>query len=178
MKTYDVCIIGSGASGGMTAQVLTEAGLDCVMLEAGPMRPVSQFPIHRIRRWNLPGRGLHGHYFQEWLSETGFLADEKKEPYTVAGQDHFAFWRVRAVGGKSLFWVGVAPRFGPEEFQPLDDYNAKWPVRYEEIAPYMTVSKRELASLRPSRQLGPSPGTKALRPSRPRPAKASGAVSR
>ena len=34
-KTYDVCIIGSGAGGGTAAQVLTEGGLSVVMLEAG-----------------------------------------------------------------------------------------------------------------------------------------------
>ena len=118
MKVYDVCMIGSGASGGMSANVLTKAGLDCVMLEAGPMKPVSQFPTHRIRRWDLPGRGLKGDYFQEWLTQTGFLADQAKEPYSEAGKNHFAFWRVRAVGGKSLFWAAVTPRFGPEEFQP------------------------------------------------------------
>ena len=32
-----MCIIGSGAGGGMAAKVLTEGGADVVMLEAGPM---------------------------------------------------------------------------------------------------------------------------------------------
>ncbi len=35
-KIYDVCIIGSGAGGGTAAKILTEGGLNVVMLEAGP----------------------------------------------------------------------------------------------------------------------------------------------
>ena len=34
--TYDVCIIGSGAGGGMAAHALTRTGARVVMLEAGP----------------------------------------------------------------------------------------------------------------------------------------------
>src|SRR5204862_2096962 len=34
-KQYDVCIIGSGAGGGMAAHALTKAGADVIVLEAG-----------------------------------------------------------------------------------------------------------------------------------------------
>jgi choline dehydrogenase-like flavoprotein len=33
---YDVLIIGSGASGGMVAHTLTQKGIKCLMLDAGP----------------------------------------------------------------------------------------------------------------------------------------------
>src|SRR2546426_11469210 len=34
-KQYDVCIVGSGAGGGMAAHALTQTGADLIVLEAG-----------------------------------------------------------------------------------------------------------------------------------------------
>lgn len=31
---------------------------------------------------------------------------------------------------------GVTPRFSPDEFQPKDDFDAHWPITYEEVAPF------------------------------------------
>ena len=36
-KIYDVCVVGSGAGGGLAARLLRETGTDVAMLEAGPM---------------------------------------------------------------------------------------------------------------------------------------------
>ena len=39
-ETVDVLIVGSGHSGGMAAKILTEKGISCLMLNAGPVAEV------------------------------------------------------------------------------------------------------------------------------------------
>ena len=64
-SAYDVLIIGSGASGGMTAYNLTRKGIKCLMLDAGPpvdfararvTKPVYELPY---RGFGKPGRLAH-----------------------------------------------------------------------------------------------------------------------
>lgn len=166
-KIYDVAIIGSGAAGGMTAHVLTGKGLDVAMLEAGPLRSIADLPVHRLRRWNLPYRGLRGDYLDEWLQATHFLADNTKEPYAWEGKEAFEWVRVRAVGGKSLFWAGVTPRFSPDEFQPKDDWDTHWPVRYEDIAPYYDRVEEMIGVTSTVEGAGAFPLNRGLKPQKP-----------
>src|SRR5256886_5915776 len=59
-KTYDAVIVGSGAAGGMAAHVLTEQGMDVLMLEAGEKVDIKQnSPKVRSMQWALdqPPRG-------------------------------------------------------------------------------------------------------------------------
>ena len=57
-KLYDVCIIGSGAGGGTAAKILTEGGLNVVMLEAGPpLNPERDYKEH-LWPYDLPHRGI------------------------------------------------------------------------------------------------------------------------
>jgi choline dehydrogenase-like flavoprotein len=57
-KVWDVCIVGSGAAGGTAAKVLTEGGLNVVMLEAGPMLNPGIHYTEHLWPYNLPHRGV------------------------------------------------------------------------------------------------------------------------
>ena len=80
---YDAVIIGSGASGGIAAKVLVEAGLKVAMLEAGPLRKhLVDFPYHAPWPYDDPHR-----LFKEGKSER----QKMKEKYAF-GPNAFAPW--------------------------------------------------------------------------------------
>src|SRR3989441_12478944 len=86
-KVYDVCIIGSGAAGGTAAKVLTEGGLNVVMLEAGPaFNPEKDYKEH-VWPYQLPHRGggiggkLKNGVGDEFMPPNGAWEIEG-EPYT------------------------------------------------------------------------------------------------
>src|SRR5207248_10079924 len=59
-KTYDAVVVGSGAAGGMAAHVLTEQGMDVLMLEAGKKFDINQIGQElRSMQWpyDHPRRG-------------------------------------------------------------------------------------------------------------------------
>jgi choline dehydrogenase-like flavoprotein len=142
-KTYDVCIIGSGAAGGTAAKVLTEGGLNVVMLEAGPpLDPAQDFKEH-LWPYDLEHRGvgiggkarheLNG----EFLAPNGFWEIDG-EPYTNAPGERFRWFRSRIVGGRTNHWGRIALRFAPVDFKVRshDGMGDDWPLTYEDVAPY------------------------------------------
>lgn len=141
-KTYDVCVIGSGAGGGMAAKVLTEGGLSVALLEAGP--PVNPEKDFKMLMWpyDLPhrGAGVGGHAsenFGEFLAPNGAWHIEG-EPYTSAPGTRFEWFRSRIVGGRTNHWGRIALRFAPVDFKSKtrDGIGDDWPISYEDLAPY------------------------------------------
>jgi choline dehydrogenase-like flavoprotein len=142
-KTYDVCIIGSGAAGGTAAKVLTEGGLSVVMLEAGPpINPETDFKEH-VWPYELEHRGvgvggkLRNALNNEFMAPNGAWTIEG-EPYTSAPGSNFQWFRSRVVGGRTNHWGRIALRFAPVDFRArsTDGMGDDWPITYEEIAPY------------------------------------------
>ncbi len=141
-KVYDVCIIGSGAAGGTAAKILTEGGLNVVMLEAGgPVNPVQDYKEH-VWPYQLPHRGAGvggkaSDNFSEFLAPNGSW-DIEGEPYTTAPGSKFRWFRSRIVGGRTNHWGRIALRFAPVDFKArsTDGMGDDWPISYDDVAPY------------------------------------------
>jgi choline dehydrogenase-like flavoprotein len=138
-KVFDVCIIGSGAGGGMAAKVLTEAGADVALLEAGPMwDPVKDSYMFK---WNYEsprrGAGTPKQQFGEFDAAFGGWTLDG-EPYTAATGDTFDWFRSRMLGGRTNHWGRISLRFGPDDFRrkSLDGLGDDWPITYDDLKPH------------------------------------------
>jgi choline dehydrogenase-like flavoprotein len=136
----DVCIIGSGAGGGMAAYVLTRAGANVTLLEAGgpwdntgPDSAMLTWPYETPRR----GASTRERPFGEFDACIGGWNIDG-EPYTRAPGTQFDWWRARMVGGRTNHWGRISLRFGPDDFRrkTLDGLGDDWPITYDDVKPY------------------------------------------
>jgi len=141
-EVVDVLIVGSGHSGGMAAKILTEKGISCLMLNAGPvvdfnkdreLKPAYELPY---RGFKMPGRLPH--IFQADEFNANVWVDEKEVPYTFDPKHPYNWVRVRLYGGRSLFWARQSYRLSDYEFKAKDHdgFGDNWPIDLADLAPY------------------------------------------
>jgi choline dehydrogenase-like flavoprotein len=141
-ETFDVLIIGSGHAGGMAAKILTESGISCLILNAGPVADVSRNAEHKAA-YELPYRGFKPpgrleHVFQANEFNANVWVDEQEVPYTFEAENPYNWVRVRLFGGRSLFWSRQSFRLSDYEFRAKsrDGFGEDWPISHADLAPY------------------------------------------
>src|SRR3712207_6437676 len=103
-----VCIIGMGAVGGTMAQALTEAGLEVIGLEAGPMRGNLDFPMDELRA-GFVGRNEMGAKFIDELPTWRLNVGAPSRP-AVGGT------MMNGVGGSTVHWCAATWRNHEDDF--------------------------------------------------------------
>jgi choline dehydrogenase-like flavoprotein len=119
--------------------VLTEAGANVLMLEAGVMFDTRRDSKMLAWPYQSPRRGLPipERQFGEFDAGWGGWTLEG-EPYTSAPGDRFDWFRTRMLGGRTNHWGRISLRFGPDDFRrkSLDGLGDDWPITYDDLKPY------------------------------------------
>ena len=120
----DVVVVGAGACGGVVAKTLAAAGLSVVVLEAG-------------KRFD-PATDLAN-------SEANAAKIMWSEPRVYAGKSGVVPKAGVGVGGGTLTWLGVMPRFHPADFRTKSNEGVgeDWPIGYDELRPWYAKVERE-----------------------------------
>ena len=138
-ETFDVCVIGTGAGGGVMIQELCAAGLKVVALERGPKLETSDF---------MSDDELSVVYRDELFSPDQLETWRKDEssPTETGRFNMFAY----CLGGTITHWAAWSWRFLPDDFQVLSKEGslaganlADWPYSYEELEPFYDKAERE-----------------------------------
>ncbi|MDB4067802.1 GMC family oxidoreductase [Flavobacteriaceae bacterium] len=139
-KIYDAVIVGSGAGGGMATKILSEAGLNIAVVEAGPhFDPANPDQQTQMKwPWESPRRGANT---QRTFGDFDALYggwDIPGEPYTRKDGTKFDWFRARMLGGRTNHWGRISLRFSKRDFKhkDVDGLGDNWPIGYEDVKPY------------------------------------------
>jgi choline dehydrogenase-like flavoprotein len=123
-ETTDVVIVGAGACGSLVAAELASRGIAVTVLEAG-------------RRYRAA----------DDLANTEANAGKIMwtEPRVYTGKDAVVPKTGIGVGGGTLVWLGVAPRFHQSDFRTYstEGVGADWPIGYSDLRAHYEKVERE-----------------------------------
>ena len=162
--SYDVLVVGSGASGGWAAKRLAEAGVKVALVDAGRPLRVTDLNEHGSGL-ELPYRGVSAEVVKKTrpiqkdcyaCTERNYdwFANDLEEPYTTAEGKPFSWQgRMRVTGGRTVVWGRQSYRMGDLDFKAAshDGFGEDWPLSYADLAPYYDLVEDYVGHLRPRR---------------------------
>jgi choline dehydrogenase-like flavoprotein len=148
-KSFDVLVVGSGASGGWAAKRMTEAGLNVALLDAGRDLSPADFTEHKPA-FNLPFRDRAPEIIRRTRPRQkecyacmeynyDWFANDLEEPYTTPQGKPFSWQgRMRVTGGRTNVWGRQSYRYSDLDFKAAshDGFGEDWPLGYADVAPY------------------------------------------
>ena len=135
---FGVCVIGTGAGGGVMIKELTQAGFSVVALERGPVLQLSQFTDDEL------SVVVRDELFSPDQLETSRRTENF--PTEVGRFNNLA----HCVGGTMTHWSAWSWGFRPDEFKVLSTEGpvagaslADWPISYDEMEPFFEKAEWE-----------------------------------
>ncbi len=137
-ESFDVCVIGTGAGGGVMIKELTGAGFRVVALERGPFLQAAQFTDDEL---SLVARD---ELFSPDQIETS--RHDESSPTQTGRFNNLA----HCVGGTMTHWSAWSWRFRPDEFRVRSTEGlvagaslVDWPISYDDMEPFYEQAEWE-----------------------------------
>lgn len=149
-QTFDVVIVGAGVAGALTAKRLSDAGLDVLVLEAGPASPqrLDGYDQHLRTFYQAYAKGPESAWPAHANAPQADTADVRyNDGYFVQhGPDAYGSSYSRLQGGSTLHWLGVSLRMLPEDFEMKTRFGVgrDWPIGYDDIEPFYRQAELEM----------------------------------
>lgn len=138
---FDAIVVGSGLTGGWAAKELTERGLKTLVIERGDdLSPNmglcrdARDPVE-LKKLYEEEYFIQGRNYMFGDQTRHLFNNDRLNPYVQDPEMPFNWFRVHALGGKSLLWAGGAYRWSDLDFgaNAADGHGIDWPIRYGDL---------------------------------------------